>query len=390
MNSLKRIWLFAVVASVVAVFALMVVVVAHSGNPALPSTAERRVKVLRRKDQKDLKPTAEEIAIANGQAKEERSLEDKTPKHLPIKVKLKADKERQFKDIDNPHWARDLEIEVKNTGTKPIYGLGLLLLLPENIINGGRQMFSIHFGRIEFSMFKEPLELAKPDDVSIKPGETSVFKIPSGQSRGWELLRARNGFPQPRKVLLEFEQMNFGDGTGFRGAEGAAWPLDRKVSLNKCRKETYSSEQKAHHARFKNSVSASRVDCCPSGCNWLRQYDSETACYATVGCDRIHRADLEPCTASGACGKVTWQSQTCIVDEEGYEYEHECPYAVVTSCSSSAPPAGAGGGSGTGGSTTGDGGGGSPFGCTDYYWIIFVSVDGGAWQLVDVSYAGCW
>lgn len=184
MNSLKRIWLFAVVASVVAVFTLMVVVVAHSDNPAPRSTAERRVKVLRRKDQKDLKPTSAEIAIADGQAKEERSLDDKIPKHLPIKVKVKADKEKQFKDLDNPYWARNFELEVKNTGIRPIYRLVLLLHLPETAIAGGNLVFSLAYGRSELTMFQDTLESAKPDDIPIKPGETYILRMLQGARLG--------------------------------------------------------------------------------------------------------------------------------------------------------------------------------------------------------------
>ena len=391
MNSLKRIWLFAVVASVVAVFALMVVVVAHSGNPALTSTAERRVKVLRRKDQKDLKPTAEEIAIANGQAKEERSLEDKTPKHLPIKVKLKADKERQFKDLDNPYWARDLEIEVKNTGTKAIYSLVLLLLLPEADIHDGRLLFSLRYGRESLSMFQDPLETAQPNDISIKPGETYVFRIQPAQVEAWKRAQARNNWRQPKKLVIEFEQLSFGDGTGFRGAEAAPWPVNKKVGLNNCRGK--SQLPKAHHARSNRIKTNSAPECCSTGCQWVREYNSDTACYATIGCDNIRRVDVEPCNFAGACRYVVWRSQLCIVEENDYSYEHYCPYSDTYACESPQGDGGGGAGggaSGTGGSTTGDGGGNSPFGCTDYYWIIFVSVDGGPWQLLDVSYAGCW
>ncbi len=383
MKSLKRIWLFLIVASIASVFVLVVVVVAHSGNPAVGP--ERKVRVLRRKDQLQSKPTQKEIAVANGQDKEERSLENKIPKHLPIKIKIKADKEKQFKDLDNDKWASDLEIEVTNTGTKPIYGLTFLLLLPENIINAGRQLFSIHFGRIEFSMYRDTLEIAKPEDVSIKPGETSVFKIPYGQSKGWELLRTRNGFPQPRKIVLEVEQISFGDGTGFRGIEGTAWPPDKKVSINRCRPEAIKSFAKTHHSKSKNDVAAVAVDCCPSGCNWLQQYDSETACYATIGCTQIHRADLKPCTESGACGTVEWKTRTCIVNESGYSYEHECPYAVVTSCASSPLSGGGGGGSGGGGTM-----GGNPGGCDEYYWLWYV-FNGSDWEpLGPIDYAGCW
>src|SRR5687768_16196681 len=64
---------------------------------------------------------------------EEREIEDKIPKHLPIKVKFKKDKEDKIKDIDNDQWVRDFELEVTNTSEKPIYFLNMWVLLPEFI-----------------------------------------------------------------------------------------------------------------------------------------------------------------------------------------------------------------------------------------------------------------
>ena len=40
---------------------------------------------------------------------------------MPIKLKLKNPE--KAKDLENDRWLADLEIEVKNTGTKPIYFL---------------------------------------------------------------------------------------------------------------------------------------------------------------------------------------------------------------------------------------------------------------------------
>lgn len=37
-----------------------------------------------------------------------------------------------------------------------------------------------------------------------------------------------------------------------------------------------------------------------------------------------------------------------------------------------------------------EGGGGGYYPCTPYYWYYYESENGGPWQLVDVSYAGCW
>lgn len=50
-----------------------------------------------------------------------------------------------------------------------------------------------------------------------------------------------------------------------------------------------------------------------------------------------------------------------------------------------------GGGGGGGGVGEGGGGGGFYDYCTPYYWYYYESYDGGqTWNLMDVSYAGCW
>src|ERR1041384_4154349 len=64
-------------------------------------------------------------STAQDQPSEEREIEDRIPKHLPIKVTMKN--LEKVKDLKNDNWARDVEIEVMNTGTKPIYYLRLTL-----------------------------------------------------------------------------------------------------------------------------------------------------------------------------------------------------------------------------------------------------------------------
>ena len=58
-----------------------------------------------------------------------RQLDARVPAHLPIKIKIKKEKEEAFQDLNNEHWARDFELEVKNTGDRPIYALTLLWML---------------------------------------------------------------------------------------------------------------------------------------------------------------------------------------------------------------------------------------------------------------------
>src|SRR5918999_384541 len=88
---------------------------------------------------------------STAQSSEERELIDEIPKHIPIKVKIKKEKEKAFKDLKNEKWVRDFQLEITNTGTKPIYYLNLWIDLPEITGPGGFKMgFSVSYGRGEF------------------------------------------------------------------------------------------------------------------------------------------------------------------------------------------------------------------------------------------------
>ena len=78
-----------------------------------------------------------------------------------MKVKLKS--KRAFKDKKNKEWAKQLEIEVKNTGTKPIYYLNLSFTLDDFRLEDGHPIaFAIAYGRSELLYLDTPLI---PEDV---------------------------------------------------------------------------------------------------------------------------------------------------------------------------------------------------------------------------------
>src|SRR5438045_300081 len=58
---------------------------------------------------------------------QERQIENTIPKHVTIDVNITKEKEKAWKDLKNENWARDFELEITNTGDKPIYELELLL-----------------------------------------------------------------------------------------------------------------------------------------------------------------------------------------------------------------------------------------------------------------------
>lgn len=161
------------------------------------------------------------IVLSSAQS-DERVLENTIPEHLPIKVKIKKDKEQSFKDMKNERWVREFELEVKNTGDRPIYFLYLALKFPEtNLREGQNLIYPLVYGRSEIGDIKTH---ATEQDVPIDPGETYVFKIHPSQVRAWEKSVKEGGRPQPQKAVLFFQILSFGDGTGYAGTDGERFP----------------------------------------------------------------------------------------------------------------------------------------------------------------------
>lgn len=147
----------------------------------------------------------------------ERELEDKIPKHLPIQVKVK--------NLNNKKWTSDLEVEVKNTGGKPIYFLMFSLFFVDvKMENGDDIGFPFRYGRPELYIIENK---ASPEDVPIQPGETYVFKAPKSLADNWEKFRSKRNMSHPKKIGIRFRALNFGDGTGFRTTGGIPVPKPR-------------------------------------------------------------------------------------------------------------------------------------------------------------------
>jgi len=188
-------------------------------------------KLLRRYDKIKLKPDARELDLLRRtsaqEGPQERLVENKIPKHVPLKVKLKAVKEAKIKDLTNSDWVRDFELEVTNISDKPIYYLELWLMLPDTMSENNNPLaFSLRHGRIDFTHFDtRPVAT----DVPIQPGETHTFAIPEEWQQGWREFKVRRNAPDPKKLHIEFIQLSFGDGSGFDGG-GEPYPYKRKQS----------------------------------------------------------------------------------------------------------------------------------------------------------------
>ena len=165
--------------------------------------------------------TDKRAATTSAQASEDRKLEDKVPRHLPFSVKLKTEKEKSFKDQQNVKWVRDLELEIKNTGDKPIYFIQFALVPDFGKAPTERTLaLTIQYGRDKLVGF----ETATAEDVPIRPGEKVCLKVRDMEIEGWDHFKEVEHWPEewskPKRVSLEFVELNFGDGTGFEGGDG--------------------------------------------------------------------------------------------------------------------------------------------------------------------------
>ncbi|HEY0100295.1 MAG TPA: hypothetical protein VGB76_15200 [Pyrinomonadaceae bacterium] len=151
---------------------------------------------------------------------EARELEDKIPKHLPIKVKIK--------NLDKENWVREVEVEVKNTGDKPIYYLRFSLRMPEVLSETGSVVaVSFSYGRPAIGDFRNR---PTAEDVPIQPGETYVMKVPENEMRGWESARKHYKWSEPKKFLIKFRKLHYGDGTGYGTSGGLPVPNPNATS----------------------------------------------------------------------------------------------------------------------------------------------------------------
>jgi hypothetical protein len=166
-------------------------------------------------------------------AQGERQLENLMPKHIPLGVKIKKEKEKEFKDLSNEKWARDFELEVTNTGDKPIYEFYLLLTLDIKELSGQNVLAMVYYGRTELGDLRVR---ATPDDIPVNPGESVVLKIHPGLLDAWDILDHRENRPHPKKIKIELQHLNFGDRTGYMGNNGILLPrkVDPQSKLTNC------------------------------------------------------------------------------------------------------------------------------------------------------------
>lgn len=159
---------------------------------------------------------------------QERVFENKIPSHIPIKIKIKKEKEKSFKDLKNEKWLREFELELTNTGDKPIYFLYITMDTEVKFDGSGPEIvFPLTYGRAELG---DIVTKATSDDVPIKPGETIVLDV--GSPDAWEQGVREKRWPEAVKFKAEIQLLSFGDGTGYFGTGLYPPPGRPKTAVN--------------------------------------------------------------------------------------------------------------------------------------------------------------
>jgi len=276
---------------------------------------------------------------------EERHLESLIPKHIPLGLKIRKEKEKEFKDLGNERWAHDFELEVTNTGDRPIYEFFLYLILDVKDSSGQNVMAPVYYGRAELGDHRVR---ATPEDVPLKPGQSCILKIHPGQLEAWDIIRREEGRPYPKKISVKFQLLSFGDGTGLVGPDGRAVPRRSGTppNLTECLPNQSRGEpafdwhlsilnNRREQARglnipasflpvnFLSAASFSTFSprpapvsdiCCPAGCTSLIPR-VEQACY---NCPQQTRLTITYCSdPEGLCYSPSYGSIECTIPQTG-------------------------------------------------------------------------
>jgi hypothetical protein len=130
--------------------------------------------------------------------------------------------------LDDDDWEQDMEIEVQNTSDRTVYAVSVIISfpdIPKRIDAGGIERTTLTdavYGRRDF-LFHHG-ELAKDEDVPIKPGEKAVLKLEAAEYKGLKgYLEKENLASVVKKLFLRVDYINFGDGSGY-AAGGIPFP----------------------------------------------------------------------------------------------------------------------------------------------------------------------
>ncbi len=131
-------------------------------------------------------------------------------------------------NVDAENFPVGFKIEFENTSNKPIYHLSAQAVIPQT--GWG---FKLLYGRGRLvDLDQRPIET----EIPVRPGETAFLTIPEKQDKVGDILRAQGSGDKLNKILIAWQCLNYGDGTGFISSE----PEDRsnrKIGMQQSKRD---------------------------------------------------------------------------------------------------------------------------------------------------------
>ena len=225
-------FVFAVGVVLAIVITLGVTVKPTASPPPGPITRQ----IMRRKDRSKQPASTGEVAELRRKAhgQEKKNLRIREFKDMPLKVQA-------IRNLDSETWHKDLQIEVKNVGAKPIYSiLAYLEFLDEKPPGEGISAIILRYGERKY------LDITvdgDPQDAHLNPGDTYVFTIEEKYTKGLAIRHERS--PGVFKHMeFRFNLISFGDRTGFEVGDPTDYRNVKKPS----------GDGKKHHVGNKQSI----------------------------------------------------------------------------------------------------------------------------------------
>src|SRR5690348_7424139 len=296
-----------------------------------------------------------------------RNLEFRIPKNLPIKIWLKPDKENSFTDLKNDKWVHDFELEVKNTGKKPIYYLRFTLAPDLNPPPGERSIaMMVQYGRTELFYQDEP---ATPDDIPILPNQTVVLKVFEDEANGWDVYvkakKLSEEKSKPKKATLFFDILSFGDGTGYSSWDDEPFSVPKRDKPRPAYKASPGAVNYAHPVKqppwrnaeietascqgvpassapanfsLKDLVSGKSLpaltlpepdcNCAHATCRHVVVQQTQDC----LNCPPSPHAFDRSCGLSGTCKAVLSWDRVCFITKSNDQEWYGCPFDTIADC----------------------------------------------------------
>jgi hypothetical protein len=249
-------------------------------------------------------------------SRQERTLKIREFEDMPVELV-------EIRNHESESWSKDLEIEVKNVSSKPIYFVRAYLIFPDEKTATGESGIRLTWGDAA-KLDSRNYALAEAERV--EPGKTFVLTIPEMLRKG--IAAKQRLHPEVTKKLeLEFTKIYFGDGTGFEGPQFRDFRGNDPPKSEK----NHSIRPKGNES-LRSSASSAEPICGGGNCfRWVfPQHATPSSCY---GCETI----IATSSSNAPCSVLGYRNFDCDGDGLNECYDEVPDVAASQSCEGATP-----------------------------------------------------